>query len=298
MKEVTLKLYIDVDEIKDVAEAKSAKGKKAVKKAEVKTEVKVVQEPSAVSSPKSPSHTQPHYRFKRSIISAKNLSRTYGKGHTQVSALKDVDLEVMRGEFLSVMGPSGSGKTTLLNLLGALDRPTGGHVSLDGVNTSTIPERKLFHVRREKVGFIFQTFYLVPTLTALENVLMPVLPVHANGEYKQRAEELLRKVGLEHRMRHKPAELSGGEQQRVAIARSLILDPPLVLADEPTGNLDSETGAEIFYIMQDLNEEQGVTFVIVTHDPRIAKETERVVYLKDGELSLTPSVDMNAGFGR
>jgi len=224
----------------------------------------------------------------KTIIVTQKLTKIYGKGATRVAALKAVNLRVREGEFIAVLGPSGSGKTTLLNMLGALDRPTRGRVIIDGVETSRIPERRLYRIRREKLGFIFQTYYLVPTLNALQNVLMPVLPMKENKRYRKRAERLLELVSLKDRMHHKPGELSGGEQQRVAIARALILNPGVILADEPTGNLDTKTGAEVIELMQRLNKERGKTFIIVTHDTRIAESAERVFYLMDGRLSDVP----------
>ena len=220
-----------------------------------------------------------------SIVVTQKLTKIYGRGATRVTALKGVNLRVRRGEFIAVLGPSGSGKTTLLNMLGALDRPTEGRVIIDRVVTSMVPERRLYKIRREKLGFIFQTYYLVPTMNALQNVLMPVLPLRRNKRYEKRAERLLDMVGLKGRMHHKPGELSGGEQQRVAIARALILNPAIILADEPTGNLDSKTGADIVELMQRLNRERDKTFIIVTHDRRIADNTERSLYLKEGRLS-------------
>jgi putative ABC transport system ATP-binding protein len=205
-----------------------------------------------------------------------------------VAALKGVDIMVRKGEFIAVQGPSGSGKTTLLNMLGALDRPTTGREVIDGVETSHMPERQLYQIRREKVGFIFQTYYLVPTLNALQNVLMPAMPMRGNKRYEKRAVRLLEVVGLKDRIHHKPGELSGGEQQRVAIARALILNPSVILADEPTGNLDTKTGAEIIELMRKLNEQGGKTFIIVTHDSRIAESAERVLYLVDGRLADVP----------
>ena len=219
------------------------------------------------------------------IVITENLDKIYGKDRVTVTALKGVNLQVKQGEFLAVQGPSGSGKTTLLNMVGALDRPTSGKVIIDGIETTQVPEKRLFRIRRDKVGFIFQIYYLVPTLTALENILIPVLPIRSNNQFRERAEELLGLVGLKDRMNHKPGELSGGEQQRVAIARALILNPSIVLADEPTGNLDSVTGAEIIELMQRLNREQGKTVIVVTHDSRIAQSAGRIVYLKDGRLS-------------
>ncbi len=222
---------------------------------------------------------------RESIVVAQKLTKIYGRGATRVAALKGVNLRVRRGEIIAVLGPSGSGKTTLLNMLGALDRPTEGRVIIDRVVTSMVPERRLYKIRREKLGFIFQTYYLVPTMNALQNVLMPVLPIRRNKRYEKRAERLLEMVGLKGRMHHKPGELSGGEQQRVAIARALILNPSVILADEPTGNLDSKTGAEIIELMQRLNRERDKTFIIVTHDRRLADNAERALYLEDGRLS-------------
>ncbi|NOQ43869.1 MAG: ATP-binding cassette domain-containing protein [Dehalococcoidia bacterium] len=219
------------------------------------------------------------------VVVAKNITKIYGSGTNRVEALKGVNLNVQQGEFIAVLGPSGSGKTTLLNMLGALDRPTRGQVFIDNVETSRVAERNLYRIRRGKLGFIFQTYYLVPTLNAMQNVLMPVLPIRGNKRYEKRAQRLLDIVGLKDRTHHKPGELSGGEQQRVAIARALILNPPVVLADEPTGNLDTKTGAEIIDLMKRLNKERGKTFIIVTHDRRIADIAERALYLLDGELS-------------
>lgn len=217
------------------------------------------------------------------IIELKNATKIYGKGTTQVTALASVNLSVARAEAVSIMGPSGSGKTTLLNLVGALDKPTSGQVLLGGEEISRIAESKLFRIRREKVGFIFQSFYLVPTLNALENVLLPTLPVGRNS-FEKRAKELLAIVGLGERWHHKPGELSGGEQQRVAIARALINEPEIVLADEPTGNLDSKTGNEIINLLLKLNQEKRLTLVIVTHEEEIAKKANRHILLKDGRM--------------
>ena len=219
------------------------------------------------------------------IVVAENLTKIYGSGTTSVAALKGVNLNVQQGEFIAVLGPSGSGKTTLLNMLGALDRPTRGRVFIDNEETSSVAERNLYRIRRRKLGFIFQTYYLVPTLNAMQNVLMPVLPIRGNKRFEKRAQRLLDIVGLKDRTHHKPGELSGGEQQRVAIARALILNPPVVLADEPTGNLDTKTGAEIIDLMKRLNKDRGKTFIIVTHDRRIADVAERALYLLDGNLS-------------
>lgn len=224
-------------------------------------------------------------RRRRNAIVTRRLAKLYGKGVTRVVALKDVNLRVRKGEFIAVLGPSGSGKTTLLNMLGALDRPTSGQVFIDGVETSGVSESKLYQVRRNKLGFIFQTYYLVPTLSAKQNVLTPVLPLGKDGRHEKRAEGLLGMVGLKRRMHHKPSELSGGEQQRVAIARALVLNPGVILADEPTGNLDSKTGAQIIRLLRWLNKKHGVTFIVVTHDHRVAEVADRVLYLHDGRLS-------------
>ena len=222
---------------------------------------------------------------RKNIVVASKVTKVYGRGRTKVVALKAVDLKVKEGEFIAILGPSGSGKTTLLNMIGALDRPTNGRVVIGGVETSTMAENKLYKVRREKLGFIFQTYYLVPTLDALRNVLSPVLPIRGNKSYYMKAVRLLKLVGLKDRLHHKPGELSGGEQQRVAIARSLIMNPSVILADEPTGNLDTKTSAEIIDIMLRLNKKNKKTFIVVTHDHRLAEKAERVLYLCDGRLS-------------
>lgn len=227
----------------------------------------------------------------RAMVETRRLSKIYGTGRSAIAALADIDLVVEPGEFLAIMGPSGSGKTTLLNLLGALDRPTAGEIFIDGDEITVMPESQLFRVRRYKMGFVFQAFYLVPTLTALENVLLPAMPLGLDRRLKRRAAELIDLVGLTRQAHRLPGELSAGEQQRVALARALMLDPPLVLADEPTGNLDSRTGNETLALMERLNREQGKTFIIVTHDARIARASHRIVYLRDGQLSDEPTID-------
>lgn len=220
----------------------------------------------------------------KEMIRVEKLTKIYGEGHTLVRALDGVGLSVEKGEFLVVMGPSGSGKTTLLNMLGALDKPTSGEVFIDKVQVSKVPERKLYKVRREKIGFVFQSYYLVSTLTALENVLVPTLPL-GKDRFSERAEEFLEEVGLKERTRHYPSQLSGGEQQRVAIARALILNPPIILADEPTGNLDSKTGKEIVDLMRRLNKEGKKTFIVVTHDKEITRTADRIVNILDGKIT-------------
>lgn len=218
------------------------------------------------------------------ILELKNVSKIYGKGAIHVVALDDVSLSIQKGEAVSVMGPSGSGKTTLLNLMGALDRPSSGQIFLGKEEISKIAERKLYKVRREKVGFVFQTYYLIPTITALENILVPTLPIGVD-DYLERAHHLMERVGLGKRMKHKPGELSGGEQQRVAIARALIGSPEIILADEPTGNLDSKTGEEIISLLLELNQKEGVTLVVVTHEEGIGQRMVRRLRLLDGRLA-------------
>lgn len=216
-------------------------------------------------------------------MNLEKVTKIYGTGETQVTALDGVSLEVASGEVVSVVGHSGSGKTTLLNMMGALDRPTSGRIFLEEEEISRIPEHQLYRVRREKIGFIFQSFHLIPTLNALENVLAPTLPL-GERRFEERARELLESVGLGARLPHRPSQLSGGEMQRVAIARALIHEPKLILADEPTGNLDSKTGEEIINLLLRLNKEKGVTLVIVTHEPEIAKKADRTVSIRDGRI--------------
>lgn len=217
------------------------------------------------------------------IAKLDKVSKIYKLGETEIAALDKVTLSIARGEAISIMGPSGSGKTTLLNMLGALGKPTSGEIFIDGVKISEVPERNLYRIRREKIGFVFQNYYLVPTLTAIENVLIPTIPM-GQDSYRERARYLLNQVGLEERIYHRPFQLSGGEQQRVAIARALINDPKLVLADEPTGNLDSKTGDEIIKLLTTLNKEKDVTLISVTHDERIAKIADRTVDILDGKI--------------
>lgn len=216
------------------------------------------------------------------LIRTQNLTKIYKLGKVAVVALKDISLEVKKGEVLSIMGPSGSGKSTLLNLLGCLDTPTSGKYFLQGVEITQ--KANLAHIRRERVGFIFQTFNLLPRINALQNVELPMiykgLPI---AHRRKRALELLETVGLSKRSNHKPNELSGGERQRVAIARALANEPLLILADEPTGNLDSKSGEEILKIITDLNK-KGTTIILVTHEEYIAKKTERRIRLLDGRI--------------
>ena len=220
------------------------------------------------------------------IVTTENLTKVYGDG-AEARALDGVSLEVGDGEFLAITGPSGSGKTTLLNLIGTLDHPTSGRVVVDGVDINTLRGNALADFRRQKIGFIFQLFNLVPMLTALENVMLPLLPYRRGLSFnlKERAQELLEMVGLWERLHHLPGQLSGGEQQRVAIARALVNHPRLILADEPTGNVDSKAGQEIVDLLRRLNRELGLTVVLVTHDVALAAQADRMVHLHDGKLS-------------
>lgn len=216
------------------------------------------------------------------IVEVINVGKSYILGNVEVPVLSGIDLKVEAGEFLAVMGPSGSGKSTLMNLIGCLDRPTYGKVLIKGRDVSELKDGELARLRGLEVGFIFQTFNLIPRLTALENVELPTYANFKGGtSMRKRAGELLKRVGLEDRMHHRPNELSGGQSQRVAIARSLINDPSIVLADEPTGNLDSKTGSEILKMFSELKEE-GRSIVMVTHDLEIAEHADRIVQVKDG----------------
>lgn len=219
------------------------------------------------------------------MIEVIDLKKYYRMGTILVKALNGIDLKIEDGEFMSIMGPSGSGKSTLLNILGALDKPTSGTVFFDGINLARVDESVLYELRRKKVGFVFQSFNLIPTLSALENVLIPLVPTKIpKMDGYRRAKDLLEVVGLGGRILHKPSEMSGGEQQRVAVARALINNPKMILADEPTGNVDSKTGEEIMKLLRDLNENRGTTLIIVTHDPEIGDSTERTIKLKDGVI--------------
>jgi len=218
------------------------------------------------------------------VVSVKDVSKTYRLGSQTVTALADVCLTIHAGEFMAVAGPSGSGKTTLLNLIGCLDVPTSGEISIDGQPITRLTAGRRADLRARKLGFIFQTFNLIPVLTAWENVEYPLLIHRRGGDVAERVRRALEQVGLGERARHRPSELSGGQQQRVAIARALVAEPALVLADEPTANLDSATGREIVDLMRRLNRERGTTFVFSTHDPRIMSAADRVVEISDGRL--------------
>ena len=218
-------------------------------------------------------------------VQAENLHKSYVLGATAIGALRGVDLIVNRGEFVALMGPSGCGKTSLLNLIGATDLPSRGRLRVDGVDLAGLTDDQLADLRRDRIGIVFQFYNLIPTLTARENVEIPMqFKGTGGGARRQRALSLLERVGLRDRAEHKPSELSGGEQQRVSIARSLANQPALVLLDEPTGDLDSATGKDIIALLRDLNRQEGVTLVIATHDASIAEQSSRIVRLRDGRI--------------
>ena len=219
------------------------------------------------------------------VLQIEKLSKSYSLGKRNVPALSNLSLTVNAGEFVAIMGPSGSGKTTLLNVIGCIDKPTSGQVLLDGIDVSKLPENQLYKIRRDKMGFVFQTFNLLPYLNARENVELPMEGrIKSKSERKKRASELLAMVGLSGREGHRPQRLSAGEQQRVAIARALANNPAIVLADEPTGNLDSQNKQEIIKLLANLNITQGTTIIMVTHDGQAAHHTERMLLLKDGKI--------------
>ncbi|WP_423792502.1 ABC transporter ATP-binding protein [Methanocaldococcus indicus] len=222
------------------------------------------------------------------MIELKNVTKTYKMGEETIYALKNVNLKIKKGEFVSIMGPSGSGKSTMLNIIGCLDKPTEGEVYIDNILINKLDDDELTKIRRDKIGFVFQQFNLIPVLTALENVELPLIFKYRNSmskeERKKRALECLKMAELDERFaNHRPNQLSGGQQQRVAIARALANNPPIILADEPTGALDSKTGEKIMKLLKKLNE-SGKTIVVVTHDINVAKFGDRIIYLKDGEI--------------
>ncbi|MEM2889096.1 MAG: ABC transporter ATP-binding protein [Candidatus Bathyarchaeia archaeon] len=228
------------------------------------------------------------------VVQTINLQKTYMLGKVPVNALRGVNLEVESGDFMAIVGPSGSGKSTLLNLIGALDRPTEGKVIIDGVDVSTLNDDQLAELRR-RIGFVFQFFNLIPRLTASENVELPLAIAGINKrQRKEKTVELLKAVGLSERANHNPTELSGGEQQRVAIARALANDPRFLLLDEPTGNIDSKTADMLISLLKKLNEERGVTIIMITHDPNIAKQAKHIVRILDGKI-IEETNNMNGG---
>jgi len=221
---------------------------------------------------------------KEKIIELKHVHKYYGMGDEYVKAVNGVNLEINKGDFVAIVGPSGSGKSTMMNLVGALDLATKGDIFLDRINIEELGESELAQVRGRKIGFVFQTFNLIPTLTAIENVMLPMIFQGVpRNERLERAGELLTKIGLGHRLKHLPNELSGGERQRVALARALANDPEVILADEPTGNLDSKRGEEVAKMFEKLSEE-GKTIILVTHDPNVASHADKIYRLKDGRF--------------
>ncbi|QLE41523.1 ABC transporter ATP-binding protein [Nostoc sp. C052] len=229
---------------------------------------------------------------KSTIIRLENIFKIYGSGETEVRALNDVNLTIHEGEYCSIMGPSGSGKSTAMNIIGCLDRPSGGHYYLDNIDVAQMDDKSLAHIRNKKLGFVFQQFHLLPQLTALENVMLPM--VYASVDPKERSDRAivaLTRVGLANRLNNKPTQLSGGQQQRVAIARAIVNRPVVLLADEPTGALDSRTTQEVLDIFGELNA-SGITVVMVTHEPEVARQTQRIVWFRDGQVvhsNLTPA---------
>jgi len=224
------------------------------------------------------------------VIEASDITKIYKMGEFDVQALRGVSFKIGRGEVLSIMGPSGSGKSTLMNMMGCLDRPTSGEYILDGESVGEMDDDQLASVRNRKVGFVFQSFNLLSRLTAIGNVELPLRYAGLAEGRRERAMASLEAVGLGDRMKHRPFELSGGQQQRVAVARALVNDPAIIMADEPTGNLDSKVGKEIVNLLLNLNKERGTTLIIVTHDPLIAEQTQRVIRLRDGMLDTEDQV--------
>jgi putative ABC transport system ATP-binding protein len=226
------------------------------------------------------------------VIALRDITKVYQMGEVEVHALRGVSLDVQPGEIMTIMGPSGSGKSTLMNIIGCLDQPTGGTYLLEGDDVSHLHDDDLADIRNRHIGFVFQTFNLLARTTALQNVMLPLIYSGiGRAERQEKAERALESVGLGHRLDHLPTELSGGQQQRVAIARALVNSPSIILADEPTGNLDSKSGAEVMEVLQGLNQERGMTVVLVTHDPVIARHTERIIHLHDGAITGNEMVD-------
>lgn len=217
------------------------------------------------------------------VVKIENVVRTYKMGDNEVQALKGVSFEIKQGEFLAIMGPSGSGKSTCMNMIGCLDRPTSGNVEINGKLTSSMTEKELAVLRNKTIGFVFQQYHLIPGMTVLENVMLPLKYQKVNkSERKELAEKALKSVGLGERMNHRPHELSGGQKQRVAIARAMVTSPKILLADEPTGALDSKTGKQVMELFRQINQEKGTTIIIVTHDPGIGASMNRCIRILDG----------------
>ena len=218
-----------------------------------------------------------------SVVSLKDVVKTYAMGTNEVHALRGVSFDIKQGEFVSIMGPSGSGKSTCMNMIGCLDRPTSGIVKINGKETARMNEKELSVLRNQTIGFVFQQYHLIPSMNVIENVMLPLKYQKVDRALRaEKAEEVLKAVGLSERMYHKPNELSGGQKQRVAIARAMITKPRILLADEPTGALDSETGKQVMEMFRKINQEQNTTIIIVTHDPGIGKSTKRCIRILDG----------------
>jgi putative ABC transport system ATP-binding protein len=239
------------------------------------------------------------YSGQENIVRAKGVTKTYEIGGQPVHALRGVDIDIKRGEYISIMGPSGSGKSTLFNMIGGLDKPTDGTVFIDEVDMAQLDAFELAWLRCRKIGYIFQTFNLIPVMTALENITLPMIFAGASlDEQMEKGKRLLEQVGIGHRMHNKPSQLSGGQQQRVAIARSLANDPAIILADEPTGNLDQKTGKEIIELLKKLNKESGATIITATHDDKMLDVSDRIVWVSDGKIEKIrrrEDVDINIG---
>lgn len=220
-----------------------------------------------------------------SIIQLKSVSRTYVMGKETIPALDNINLDIKEGEFLAIMGPSGSGKSTFANVIGGLDKPTSGDVVVDGECINKLNDKHISNYRNKKVGFVFQSFCLLPTYTAIENVMIPlILTGERSSIRKQKAYECLKEVGLENRADHKPYQLSGGERQRVSVARALINQPQIIIADEPTGNLDTKRSEEIVSLLKELNRKKKITVIVITHDPSVARQADRTLHMKDGKI--------------